>query len=258
MSSSSPTLLEYIRNTDIIPIAHRGASLLAGENSTEAFRKASELGYKLLETDIHGSKDGTAYIFHDDSLERLTGDNRNISDLRDSDIDSIKIKNSNAIPRLSEVFEEFPENYFNLDAKTWQAALPMAKAIKRNCFQSKVCIGSFKNSRINLILEKLGSETCHSMGTSNVIKFYLGSHSGFRLNFSAQCIQLPIAQFGISLMTKNIIKYAKKLNIKIHFWTINDAPTIKKLLDLNVNGIMTDDCILLKELMLERGKWPQT
>ena len=91
MSSSSPTLLEYIRNTDIIPIAHRGASLLAGENSTEAFRKASELGYKLLETDIHGSKDGTAYIFHDDSLERLTGDNRNISDLRDSDIDSIKI-----------------------------------------------------------------------------------------------------------------------------------------------------------------------
>jgi len=134
----------------------------------------------------------------------------------------------------------------------------MAKAIKRNCFQSKVCIGSFNNSRINLILEELGSETCHSMGTSNVIKFYLGSHSGFRLNFSAQCIQLPIAQFGISLMTKNIIKYAKKLNIKIHFWTINDAPTIKKLLDLNVNGIMTDDCILLKELMLERGKWPQT
>ena len=59
-------------------------------------------------------------------------------------------------------------------------------------------------------------------------------------------------------MTKNIIKYAKKLNIKIHFWTINDASTIKKLLDLNVNGIMTDDCVLLKKLMRERGKWPQT
>ena len=95
MSSSSPTLLEYIRNTDIIPIAHRGASLLAGENSAEAFRKANELGYKLLETDVHGSKDGTAYIFHDDSLQRLTGDSRNISDLRDSDIDSIKIISRN-------------------------------------------------------------------------------------------------------------------------------------------------------------------
>jgi len=258
MPPSSPTLLEYLRKTDIIPIAHRGASLLAGENSFEAFKKANDLGYKLLETDVHGSKDGTAYIFHDESLQRLTGDNKKIYNLRDRDIDSIKINNSTIIPRLSDIFEELPSNFFNLDAKTWQAVAPMAQTIKQTQFQSKVCIGSFNNSRINKILKELGPETCHSMGTSSVLKFYFSAYSGFKLDFSAQCIQLPIAQFGISLMTQNIIRHAKRLNIKIHFWTVNDAPTIKKLIDLNVNGIMTDDCVLLRKIMLEHGKWPAT
>ena len=80
MSISSHSFLEYINSTNIVPIAHRGASLLANENSIESFRKALDLGYKVLETDVHGSKDGTAYVFHDDTLERLTGENLRISD----------------------------------------------------------------------------------------------------------------------------------------------------------------------------------
>ena len=100
MSISSQSFLEFIRSTNIVPIAHRGASLLASENSFESFRKAFDLGYRVIETDIHSSKDGTAYIFHDITLERLTGENLKISDLKDVDIDSLKINNSSIIPRL--------------------------------------------------------------------------------------------------------------------------------------------------------------
>ena len=85
MSISSQSFLEYINSTNITPIAHRGASLLATENSFESFRKALDLGYRIIETDIHSSKDGTAYIFHDNTLERLTGENLKISDLNDID-----------------------------------------------------------------------------------------------------------------------------------------------------------------------------
>lgn len=256
MSISSQSFLEYINNINIVPIAHRGASLLASENSFASFRTALDLGYRVIETDIHSSKDGTAYIFHDNTLERLTGENLKISNLKDVDIDSLKVNQSSIIPRLSNVFEEFPEALFNLDAKTWEATIPVANTIKNMECSSRVCIGSFNNERINAIIRELGVETCHGMGTSNVIKFYFGAQLGIEQNFTAQCIQLPIGQFGISFMTEKVLQYARKLGIKIHFWTINDSVTMQRLLELDVDGIMTDDCVLLKDVMKKQNKWP--
>ena len=256
MSISSQSFLEFIRSTNIVPIAHRGASLLASENSFESFRKAFDLGYRVIETDIHSSKDGTAYIFHDITLERLTGENLKISDLKDVDIDSLKINNSSIIPRLSNVFEEFPEGLFNLDAKTWKSTTPIVDTIQNMGCRSRVCIGSFNDRRVNAIIKELGLETCHSMGASNVIKFYLGAQLGIEQHFTSQCIQLPIKMFGISLTTRKVLSYARKLGIKIHFWTINNPVIMQQLLELNVDGIMTDDCVLLKEIMKEQNKWP--
>jgi len=256
MSITSQSFLEYINTTNIVPIAHRGASLLASENSFDSFRKALELGYRVIETDIHGSKDGTAYIFHDSTLERLTGENLKISDLKDVDIDSLRVNTSSIIPRLSNVFEEFPKGLFNLDAKTWESTMPIANTIKNMACRSRVCIGSFNNKRIDAIIRELGAETCHSMGTSNVIKFYFGAQLGIRQNFTAQCIQLPIKQFGISLITEKVLRYARKLGIKTHFWTINSPATMQRLIELKVDGIMTDDCVLLKIIMEKQNKWP--
>ena len=256
MSISSQSFLEYMNSSNIVPIAHRGASLVATENSFESFRKAFDLGYRIIETDIHSSKDGTAYIFHDNTLERLTGENLKISDLKDVDIDSLKVNKSSIIPRLSNVFEEFPEGLFNLDAKTWEATIPITNTVKKMACSSRVCIGSFNDKHIDAIIRELGVETCHSMGTSNVFKFYLGAQLGIKQNFTAQCIQLPIKQFGISLITQKILRHARKLGIKIHFWTINNSGLIQKLLELDVDGIMTDDCILLKTIMEKKHKWP--
>ena len=256
MSITSQSFLEYINTTNIVPIAHRGASLLASENSFDSFRKALELGYRVIETDIHGSKDGTAYIFHDSTLERLTGENLKISDLKDVDIDSLRVNTSSIIPRLSNVFEEFPKGLFNLDAKTWESTMPIVNTIKKMACRSRVCIGSFNNKRIDAIIRELGAETCHSMGTSNVIKFYFGAQLGIRQNFTAQCIQLPIKQFGISLITEKVLRYARKLGIKTHFWTINSPATMQRLIELKVDGIMTDDCVLLKKIMEKQNKWP--
>ena len=94
------------------------------------------------------------------------------------------------------------------------------------------------------------------MGTSDVIKFYLGAQLGIEQQFTSQCIQLPIKMFGISLTTRKVLSYARKLGIKIHFWTINNPVIMQQLLELNVDGIMTDDCVLLKEIMKEQNKWP--
>jgi len=176
--------------------------------------------------------------------------------MKDVDIDSLKINNSSIIPRLSNVFEEFPEGLFNLDAKTWKSTTPIVDTIKTMGCRSRVCIGSFNDRRVNAIIKELGLETCHSMGTSNVIKFYLGAQLGIEQHFTSQCIQLPIKMFGISLTTRKVLSYARKLGIKIHFWTINNPVIMQKLLELNVDGIMTDDCVLLKEIMKEQNKWP--
>jgi len=144
-----------------------------------------------------------------------------------------------------------------LDAKTWQATIPITNTIKKMGCSSRVCIGSFNDKRVDAIIRELGLETCHSMGTSNVIKFYLGAQLGIEQHFTAQCIQLPVKQFGISFVTQTILRHARKLGIKIHFWTINNPKVMQKLLALDVDGIMTDDCVLLKKIMEEKHKWPE-
>ena len=188
--------LEYINSSNIVPIAHRGASLEAAENSFESFRKAFDLGYRVIETDIHSSKDGTAYIFHDHTLERLTGENLKISDLKDVDIDSLKVNKSSIIPTAFKRFEEFPEGLFNLDAKTWEATKPIANTIKKMGYSSRVCIGSFNDKRINAIIKELGVGTCHSMGKSNAIKFYLGAQLGIKQNFTASVFNCQLSSLA--------------------------------------------------------------
>ena len=239
----------------MLAFAHRGATDKAPENTMAGFQDAVDLGYRFLETDIQASRDGTAFVFHDDDLERLTGQSGKIADLGDLEIGRLRINGHHQIPKLSELFETFPDSMFNLDIKSWPAVEPMAKVISHSNMQRQVCIGAFSDARISAALRHLGPDTCHSIGISNSIRFYVAAQLGIKLRFTADCIQLPMRSYGVDLITQKTIDYAHKFGLKVHVWTINDALTIDRLIGMGVDGIMTDECDLLKSRLKAHDLW---
>jgi glycerophosphoryl diester phosphodiesterase len=71
-------------------------------------------------------------------------------------------------------------------------------------------------------------------------------------NKNIKIIQIPLKWKGIKILTKNLIQKAHKNNLLVHVWTINDRKTINNLIDLGVNGIITDEPEILMETMKER------
>ena len=86
-------------------------------------------------------------------------------------------------------------------------------------------------------------------------RFRLAAWLGLNAYFSAGCVQLPVDVKGVDLITQASVAYAHKLGLQVHAWTINDESTMHNLIDMGVDGIMTDDCALLKSVLVERNMW---
>jgi glycerophosphoryl diester phosphodiesterase len=247
---------ELIRHTRFLPFAHRGASQLAPENTFAAFQIAHDLGFKIIETDIRSSSDGVLYCFHDQSVKRMTGSLGNIENLPSQHIDELRINWTHSIPKLENLYEAFPNAYFNIDAKSWNCVDPLVDLVRRTNTSKRTCFGSFDQARLDRITSKLMHETlAHSLGTRGVISLYLGYLTGKSRTIQADCAQLPLSHLGINLVNKQTLAYFQSLGLKIHVWTINKASEFQRLIDLGVDGIMTDDCELLKYVLEKNNLW---
>ncbi|MEK9649769.1 MAG: glycerophosphodiester phosphodiesterase [Gammaproteobacteria bacterium] len=238
----------YLNQPGCSIFAHRGGSLESYENTLEAFQYALDLGSHYIETDVQLSKDGKVYIFHDDSLKRVAGIDKNFSDLNSHEIESIKIFGKQPIPLLEETLKTFPNTNFNIDLKTDLVAEPALEILKKHNAQDRVCIASFSDNRINLAREFIPT-ICTSMGPNQILEMRLAAWKLIRPKIVSDCVQIPIYKYGIKLATKTMVDYCHAHNLKVHVWTINDAETMKKLINIGVDGIITDRPKLLKDVL---------
>ena len=249
-----PAEYAFLDHAGVLAFAHRGGDKAAPENTLAAFEDAVGQGYRYLETDVHASRDGIVYAFHDDNLARMVGDDVAISTLPAKDIDRLQLQGGHHIPRMDELFERFPEARFNIDAKAWPVVGPLTALINRTKTHERVCIGSFSDDRIRAVLNGTG-DICHSVGPRGAAKFRFGAWAHLPLRFTAGALQFPVSQYGIQMVTKASVAYAHRRGLQVHVWTINDESTMHRLLDLGVDGLMTDDCGLLKTVLQQRGLW---
>ena len=238
----------YLIQTGCSIFAHRGGSLETSENTLESFQYALNIGSEYIETDVQLSRDGKVYIFHDDSLKRVAGIDKNFSDLPSHEIDTIKIFNGNAIPTLEEALERFPTTRFNIDLKTDLVAEPALKILKKHNAQDRVCIASFSDARIDLARKYIPS-ICTSMGPNQILQIRLGAWNLINPKIISDCIQIPIYKYGIKLVSKTMVDYCHANHLKVHVWSINDAKTLKKLISIGVDGIITDRPKLLRDVL---------
>ncbi len=238
-----------------LPIAHRGGNTDFPENTIASFERAIELGYSCIETDVQVSLDNVVYIYHDSNFKRLLGIDKRISATRSEEIDQYLLSGEHKIPRLKEVFDRFPEITFNIDAKSWDVVEPLVNVIKESNAISRVYIASFSDRRVRYICKLLDGKIKTVAGTSQVVKFVIGFLTGIRFSFNADFIQVPERKFGINLVSCLSVQYAKRIGIPIHVWTINNHNKMVSLIDLGVDGIMTDDCQKLKLVLVEKFKY---
>ena len=72
---------------------------------------------------------------------------------------------------------------------------------------------------------------------------------------AGQAAQVPVRQGPLTVVTPEFVARAHALGIEVHVWTIDDPAEIGRLLDLGVDGIMTDRPLVLRQVFTERGLW---
>ena len=222
---------------------HRGDTSIFLENTIEAFQSAVSLGYQYLETDLRETSDGKIITFHDPNLKRITGANITISETKFSDIRMRRLPSREIIPTIDELLEEFPDSFFNMDLKVNQIEEKVLKKINSHNALERVCLGSF-NSKVIKKINSLEPKILTSMGISQVIMYKF-----FQKKNISKLIQIPTRWNGIKVITKKFIDRLHNDGLKVHVWTVNKETEMQSLIDLGVDGIMTDNASGLIEVM---------
>jgi glycerophosphoryl diester phosphodiesterase len=247
----------YLDHEGPIAFAHRGGTSAAPENSLRAFADAIALGFRYLETDVHATSDGVLVAFHDNDLERTCGEKRAIATSTWNELTSARIDGTDPIPLLDDLLDEFPDAKFNIDCKADSALEPLIKKLReRDCLE-RVCIGSFSDKRLDRIRQEFGESVCTSMGPKEVAKLVARatSHLPITPTDHALMAQVPVKQGPIPVTTQRFVDVAHELGIQVHVWTIDDPLEIARLLDLGVDGVMSDDTRALRDVFMARGLW---
>ena len=235
--------------------AHRGgAAQLFPENTWRAFEHAVGLGYAYLETYVHATADGVLVAFHDRTLERVTDISGRIAELPHRDVAAARIGGSDPIPVLEDLLAAWPDVRFNIDVKDAPAVRPLADVLDRTATWDRVCVTSFSGLRLAAARRALGRPVCMSTSPVGIAAIRLAvPHRAL----AARCARLSVrcTQVPIRIATPSFLRHAHAAGLAVHVWTVNDRAGMVRLLDLGVDGIMTDKTDLLRDVLTERGQW---
>jgi glycerophosphoryl diester phosphodiesterase len=234
-----------------IAFAHRGGASEAPENTLPAFERAVQLGYTYLETDVHVTADGVLVAFHDTDLSRTCGRPGIITELPWSDVSAARVGGREPIPLMEDLLEAFPDARFNIDCKSNAAVDALVAAIKRSNCGPRVCISAFDDRRLRRLRVALGPGVCTSLGPAQIAALrFLGRTAG-----GGAAAQVPVKQGRVTLVDERFVSGAHRRGLQVHVWTIDDDDEMRRLLDLGVDGIMTDRPAVLRDVLVERGQW---
>ncbi|MEV1082553.1 glycerophosphodiester phosphodiesterase [Streptomyces sp. NPDC050211] len=246
----------YLDHPGPIAFAHRGGDADGLENTALQFRRAVEMGYRYLETDVHATSDGKLVAFHDATLDRVTDGAGRIADLPWKDVAHARVAGKEPVPLFEDLLEEFPDIRWNVDMKAEPALHPLLELIERTNTWDRICVGSFSEARVVRAQRLAGPRLATSYGTRGVLNLRLRSWGvPAALRRSAVAAQVPEAQSGIQVVDHRFIRTAHARGLQVHVWTINEADAMHRLLDLGVDGIMTDHIDTLRKVMEDRGLW---
>lgn len=251
-----------------IPIAHRGSRLLWPENTLEAFAGAVEMGYRHLETDLHQTSDGVLVCVHDPTVDRTTDGSGEVASLTLDELRRLDAGYRHAgsngyeyrgrgirVPTLEEVATSFPDAALVLDLKVDGMEKALAQLVDRLDLYGRVIVGGFDDRRIEAVRRETEGRVATSTGPTLSRLWVIASRVGRGGGGEAQALQVPIRIRGVRVVDEKLVEAAHDHGLQVHVWTVNDPEEMRDLLDIGVDGIITDRPDLLKHLLMERGEW---
>ncbi len=242
-----------------LAFAHRGGAAGGLENSLKAFARAVDLGYRYLETDVHATADGVLLAFHDSTLDRVTDQRGRVAALPYAQVRRARIGGREPIPTLEELLGTWPDVRVNVDVKGVLAIDPLIEVLRRTGAVDRVCVASFSGRRLEAVRRAVGPRLCTALGPRGVATLRAASLHR-RLHGLAPrrhpCVQVPDRVPGLRVVTPGLLDLAHERGLRVHVWTVDDADEMSRLLDLGVDGLMTDRIETLRAVLMARGAWP--
>ena len=248
-------------------IAHQGGDGLWPGDTMFAFERAADMGVDILEMDMHGTADGALVLMHDDTVDRTTDGSGQLVELTlseiktldagynwsDNDGDSFPYRGEGIeVPTLEEVFTAFPEYRMNIEIKQAEPSIiePFCSLIREYGMEKQVLVASFNQAVLNEF-RQVCPEVATSTGESEVITLFALSKLFLEHVYSPDTFatQVPERRSGLTVLTQRFIDAAHNRQLEVHAWTIDDVEDQRRLIDMGLDGIITDRPDRIMELL---------
>ena len=231
-----------------------------------AFGGAADLGFRYLETDLRISRDGVLVTFHDQVLDRTTNGSGPVGALTFAELRRLDAAyhfqpergyprrgQGIGVPSLEEAVTAFPEAVFMLDIKQNGLEGPLLELMERCNLWERVIVGSFGGPRLRRLRARAGRRITTAAAPGEILRFATAARLGRPARIPADLLSIPIRRL-IRLVDARTVAAARSGGLPMLVWTINETEEMARLLDLGVDGLITDRPDLLKQLMIERGR----
>ena len=255
-----------------IVIGHRGGAGLAPENTLLAFERGLAAGAAIIESDVHLTRDGVPVLLHDPDLDRVTDGsgpvaNLLLKELQELDAGSHFSQDDGRtypfrgqglrVPTLEESLNTFPGARFNLEIKAdgdvaIAATADVISRLERAAFTLLTAAGGDAMRRLRRHLADRNLRVALGASTEDVLAVIRSAADGSPPATPAMALQIPLEFADRPLVSTALVAHAHAHGIQVHVWTINDAAEMNALLDLGVDGIVTDHPERLADLIERR------
>jgi glycerophosphoryl diester phosphodiesterase len=254
-------------------LGHRGAAGVAPENTLPAFARGLTDGAHILETDVHVTRDDVPVLIHDPSVDRTTDGGGAVADLTLAELQQLDAAHHFSdphgvkfpyrdqgirVPSLREAFEAFPEARFNLEIKAPEPHLPAAvvELIEELGRAERTLVTSGSDAiqaNLRAVIARRGTRPALGASLADILEVVQSALAGETPQTDSMVLQIPRDFAGNVLVTPELVDHCHRHGIGVHVWTINEPSEIHELLDLGVDGIVTDHPGRMVELLAERG-----
>lgn len=254
-------------------IGHRGSSGEAPENTLPAFERALVHGASILETDVHATRDGVVVVYHDAAVDRTTDGAGAIADMDYDDLRRLDAGHGFSpdggrthpfrgqgvrIATLREIFEHFPDVRFNIEIKANDPGLieSTLDEIERADRAPRTLLAAAADgtmAELRKRRDERGLDTAVGASAGDIVAFVLAHRDGNPAPAGPMCLQIPPTFGGQPLVTPELVAFAHAHDLPVHVWTINDPEEMAQLLDLGVDGVMSDYPGVLREVIDARA-----
>lgn len=227
-----------------------------------AFEAAISQGAGHVETDVRISSDGVVHCFHDRLVDRTTDGTGPLAALTASEIALLDAGHRHAtssghvfrktgarVPTLEELLTSYPEVGVVVDMKEDEVVEPLADLVARGGFGERLIVGGFSDERIARFRDLTGGSVPTSTGVTASRLWLLASRVGRGYDSAASALQIPLQMRGVRVVDNKLIAAAHARGLQVHVWTVNDRDQMISLLDMGVDGLVTDRIDVLLELL---------